>query len=133
MVRLCVPVGLTFAHLVLSGCSYRQQVDLARWREYRSAPGSTTAEEFSRTAITRSSSVHARLPQTTISRAKDGRDEVQLVGTVGQSPRTIVDNEPKHLRPWPKRGTPEFEQLQAEEIEQENRIKSAIHGICRGC
>ena len=37
------------------------------------------------------------------------------------------------VRPWPKRGTPEFEQLQAEEIEQENRAKAAIHSICRGC
>jgi hypothetical protein len=40
---------------------------------------------------------------------------------------------PKHLRPWPKRGTPEFEQLQAEKIELENRARAVIHSICRGC
>src|SRR5215470_20072954 len=111
MIRVCVPVGLMFAHLVLTSCSSRPQVDLARWREYRSAPGSTTADELSRAANTQSSSVHARLPQSMVSRAGDARDEVQSVGTLGRNPR-VIDGEPKHMRPWPKRGTPEFEQLQ---------------------
>src|SRR5262245_23974116 len=109
MVRFCVSTGLMFAQLVLSGCSYRQQVDLAQWREYRSAAGTTTAEELSRPVRARSNSTQVRLPQTMISRAKDARDQVQSVGTVDQRPRTI-DVEPKHMRPWPNRGTPEFEQ-----------------------
>jgi hypothetical protein len=131
MVRVCVPAGLMLAHIVLAGCSHRQQVDLAQWREYRSAAGTTTAEELSRPAKTQTRSAQARLPQTMISRATDARDDVQPVGTVGQSPRTI--DGPKHMRPWPKRGTPEFEQLQAEEVEQENRAKAATRSICRGC
>ena len=37
------------------------------------------------------------------------------------------------IRPWPKRGTPEFEQLQAEELARERRIKEVLSSICRGC
>jgi hypothetical protein len=37
------------------------------------------------------------------------------------------------IRPWPKRGTPEFEQLQAEELAREQRIKEVLSSICRGC
>jgi hypothetical protein len=132
MVRFCVPAGLVVAHLVLSGCSHRQQVDLAQWREHRGTAGATTAEELSRPLKGRVNSTQARSPEATIFRAKkDAREEMEPVGTVGQSPRTI--DGPKHMRPWPKRGTPEFEQLQAEEIEQENRAKTAVHSICRGC
>jgi hypothetical protein len=37
------------------------------------------------------------------------------------------------IRPWPKRGTPEWDQLQAEEIAREQRIKDVLSSICRGC
>jgi len=131
MVRFCVSAGLIVAYLVVSGCSHRQQIDLAQWREYRGTAGGTTAEELSRPVKTRANSTQARPPQTMTSRAKDERDQLEPVGTVGRSTGTI--DSPKHMRPWPKRGTPEFEQLQAEEIEQENRVKAAVHSICRGC
>jgi len=36
-------------------------------------------------------------------------------------------------KPWPKRGTPEFDQLQAEELAREQRIKEVLSSICRGC
>src|SRR5262245_18926144 len=36
-------------------------------------------------------------------------------------------------RPWPKRGTPEWDQLQAEELAREQRIKEVLSSICRGC
>jgi len=127
MVRFCVLVGLMLTHLVLSGCSNRQQLDLTQWREYRP----TAAEKLSRPVTTSASAPQVRLPQAMISHASDAHDELESVGTVGRSTRTI--DEPKHMRPWPRRGTPEFEQLQAEEIEQENRVKAAIHNICRGC
>jgi hypothetical protein len=130
MVRFCVPAALMVAHLVLSGCSHRQQIDFAQWREYRSATEATTAE-LSRPAKTRANSVQTRSSQTMISRAWTARDEVGSAGTVGQTTRTT--DAPKHMRPWPKRGSPEFEQLQAEDIEQENRAKAATHSICRGC
>jgi hypothetical protein len=37
------------------------------------------------------------------------------------------------IRPWPKRGTPEWDQLQAEEIAREQRIKDVLGSICRSC
>ena len=119
MVRFCVPVGLMLAHLVLSDCSNRQQLDLTQWREY----DPTTAEEPSRPVKASVDPSQARSRQAT--------DADPKVGTVGRA--TGITDVPKHLRPWPKQGTPEFEQLQAEEIERENRAKAAIHSICRGC
>src|SRR5262245_8013190 len=127
MVRFCAPVGLLLAHLVLSGCSNRQQLDLTQWRDYRP----TTAEESSRPAKASAKSGTVRSQQAMHSRATDARAEVESVGTVGRATGTI--DGPKHLMPWPKRGTPEYEQLQAEEIEQETRVRAAIQSICRGC
>jgi hypothetical protein len=40
---------------------------------------------------------------------------------------------PNEIRPWPKRGTPEWNQLQAEELAREQRIKEVMSSICRGC
>jgi hypothetical protein len=40
---------------------------------------------------------------------------------------------PNAIRPWPKRGTPEWNQLQTEELAREQRIKEVMSSICRGC
>jgi hypothetical protein len=40
---------------------------------------------------------------------------------------------PGEIRPWPRRGTPEWDQLQAEEIAREQRIKEVLSSICRAC
>jgi hypothetical protein len=40
---------------------------------------------------------------------------------------------PNDIRPWPKRGTPEWSKLQAEELAREQRIKEVMSSICRGC
>jgi len=40
---------------------------------------------------------------------------------------------PSEIRPWPKRGTPEWNQLQAEELAREQRIKEVMSSICRAC
>src|SRR5262245_14178978 len=127
MVRFCVLAGLMLAHLALSACSNRQQLDLTQWREYRP----TTAEELSRPVKASANPPQVRSRQAMISRATDAEAEVESVGTVGRGTGTI--DGPKHLRPWPKRGTPEYERLQAEEIEQENKVRAAIQSICRGC
>jgi len=125
MDRFCVLAGLMLA--LLSGCSSRQQVDLTQWRDYRD----TSAEELSRPVKTSAKPSQARSIQAMAARATDAHAEVESVGTVGRAAGTI--DGPRHLRPWPKRGTPEFEQLQAEEIEQESRARAATHSICRGC
>jgi len=126
MVRFCVPAGLLLVHLVLTGCSNRQQVDLTQWRDYRATP----AEKWSR-PVKSVKPPQGQSAQVVNSRRIDAHDELESVGTIGRATGTI--DGPKQLRPWPKRGTPEYEQLQADEIEQENRVNAAIHNICRGC
>ena len=135
MLRVCIPVGLTIATLILPGCANRQQVDLSQWRDYRP----DTREELPpRTKVTmRSQEVPgAKSAGTKVAvRSQDApaakSDVVESVGTVGRANGTV--DGPRHMRPWPKRGTPEFEQLQAEEAEREARIRDAIRSICRGC
>jgi len=85
MVRFCVPVGLMLAHLVLSGCSNRQQLDLTQWREYRAA----TAEESSRSVKASPNPSQVRSRQAMISRATDAHAEVESGGTVGRATGTI--------------------------------------------
>ena len=51
-------------------------------------------------------------------------DAGDITGSMGRS---------NDVRPWPKRGTPEFDQLQAEELAREQRIKEVLSSICRGC
>jgi hypothetical protein len=35
--------------------------------------------------------------------------------------------------PWPSRGTPEYDQMLADEAERERRTEQAMRSICRGC
>jgi len=53
-----------------------------------------------------------------------------VTSTIGRSGDIKPSSE---IRPWPKRGTPEWDQLQAEEIAREQRIKDVLGSICRGC
>ena len=122
MARFCFPVGLLIATLVLPGCASRQQADLSQWRDYRAdteeePPARTKAASRSREAPGAKSAASSEVMET--------------VGTVGRTTATI--DGPRHLRPFPARGTPEHEQLRAEEIEQEERVNRAVNGICRGC
>jgi hypothetical protein len=135
MIRLCIPVGLTIATLILPGCANRQQVDLSQWRDYRPE---TREESTSRTKVTmrseevpgaKSAGTKVAMRSQVTPGAKS--DVVESTGTVGRATGTV--DGPSHMRPWPKRGTPEFEQLQAEEAEREARIRDAIRSICRGC
>jgi len=45
----------------------------------------------------------------------------------------ITGSTGRSSRPWPKRGTPEWDELQAEELAREQRIKEVLSSICRGC
>jgi hypothetical protein len=45
----------------------------------------------------------------------------------------ITGSTARSTRPWPKRGTPEWDELQAEELAREQRIKEVLSSICRGC
>jgi hypothetical protein len=37
------------------------------------------------------------------------------------------------IRPWPKRGTAEYDQIRKDELARERRINDALGSICRGC
>jgi len=39
----------------------------------------------------------------------------------------------EEFKPWHKRGTPEAQQLEAEQFAREQRLKEMINRICRGC
>jgi hypothetical protein len=45
----------------------------------------------------------------------------------------ITGSTARSTRPWPKRGTPEWDELQVEELAREQRIKEVLSSICRGC
>jgi hypothetical protein len=70
---------------------------------------------------------------------KDGTTSGSSVARRGIEPAAlnnsgdITSSIDRSGRPWPKRGTPEWDQLEAEEIAREQRIKEVLSSICRGC
>src|SRR5262249_43205165 len=105
---------------VSSACSNGYYVDLAEVRQRHAA----LAEQ-----------------QPTLKRVK--RPRARAAPAVPESQHEITSSAGPHshtamasgneFKPWPKRGTTEAEQLQAEEIKREQRINEVIHNICRGC
>jgi hypothetical protein len=124
MVRLLVTVWLMLASALLSGCSSGQQPDWSQWREYRPAPG-----EESSPPIKRSS--RSQQAASATAQAIPVLGDPESTGTVGRTAGPSA--QARDIRPWPKRGTPEWEQLQAEEAQSEKRVRDAIGSICRGC
>jgi len=61
-------------------------------------------------------------PRTT--RAVAAADAVEITGSLAPA---------ESVRPWPKRGTAEWNALQKEERDREERIRAVLHSICRGC
>jgi hypothetical protein len=59
------------------------------------------------------------------------RTQPAALTTAGDATGSIVRS--NDSRPWPKRGTPEYDQLQAEEVAREQRIKEVLSSICSGC
>src|SRR5262245_42207355 len=115
MMRAWMPVGLVCAGLILSGCSNWHYVDLAQWRQTNAAAADQSSRHV-KTSLGR--------PQASSPWAAAAQDAVESTATVGKS---------RPLKPWPKVGTPEWDQLQAEEMERERRVKEAVQSICRGC
>jgi len=83
--------------------------------------------------------LRAEAPQ--VQRVKHDVSPEPAVATQSVQPAALTDAgditgsiaRSKDIRPWPKRGTPEFDQLQAEELAREQRIKEVLGSICRGC
>jgi hypothetical protein len=99
----------------ISGCSNGYTVDPAQYRTQRLAVSERPVQ----------SAPTARRSQ---GRPVDvaGAADSEIVGTTGRS------ND--EMRPWPKRDTPEWKRLQAEEAERERRIGEMLRsGVCRAC
>ena len=112
VLRLSMLVGLALSSLILSGCSSGPTVDPTQWRPYRLA---TTTHDSQR-GVRRA----AQSPQAPTIQATGGQDGATTGAASGG-------------KPWPRRGTREWDELQAREAEQENRVNAVIHSICRGC
>src|SRR5262245_62642241 len=95
--RLSMLVGLALSNLILSGCSSGPNVDTTQWRPYRLA----TADDPPRPVRRAAPSPEARPIQ-----AAGGKD----AGTISGA---------SSLKPWPRRGTREWDELQAQAAEQD--------------
>ena len=103
---------------VISGCAGGYYVDPAdvRARQLASA-GRVSGPE--RTAVRVVSRSRAQ-PGSSAS-----QNDIDVTGATGRS---------DEAKPWPKRGTPEANRLQAEEAARDRRIGEMLrNGICRGC
>jgi hypothetical protein len=104
-------VGSTLLGLVVSGCS-NHQIDPARYRIYRPGLADGAAPSVaSQPSRVSAAPVSDRPP-----------DLSESTGSVSVQ---------REHRPWPRVGTPEWYELQAEEAEQEKRVQQAIASICR--
>ena len=121
MCRFATWLGLILATVILSGCVSTRPVDTSQYRLYR--PG-MEAETPRRVAAA------PRRPAPVLARDADG--EIPVTGTVAQSAAPSATQSTVN-RPWPRVGTPEWQQLEAEDAARERRIQDAINNICRGC
>ena len=116
--RCGVAICLLGVSAVVSGCAGGYYVDPADYVTNRPvrAQRIVASERDSALAVQRS---RTRLVEAARPKA---------LGTAGTTGR---GNE---LRPWPKRGTAEWDQLQAEEAAREQRIERILrNGVCKGC
>lgn len=125
--------------LVSSACSTGYDADLAELRqqhataaEPQSSAEQQPAAEQEPLAEQEPAVAAKRVKRPPAGTARASAPASQRDTTVGQESHTGMARG-NELKPWPKRGTPEAEQLQADEIKQEQRINELIHNICRGC
>jgi len=106
MIRFCTVLLLIGMGASLGGCASRN--------------------EAMRAGVQQPQRKHDVSPEPTVARQRT--QPATLTGDITGSIARSND-----IRPWPKRGTPEFDQLQAEELAREQRIKEVLSSICRGC
>jgi len=94
---------------ILCDCSSRHEVIRTEVRQQRPI----NDDEPSERAVARS-----RIPASAVT------DAAEVTGSIGRT---------GDIRPWPKRGTAEWDQLQAEELAREKRIKEVLNSICHAC
>jgi len=117
MMRFSALVGWVVTGVVLAGCSTGSRVDLAQFQRQRLAK-----QEEPRLA--QRTYGPSRRSATLTARARATQEPVETTGSAGRA---------DDAKPWPKRGTPEWDQVQADEAATERRVEQAIRSICRGC
>ena len=110
MIRSGLAIVLIGASAMLSGCAAGYYVNLAELPQRPTLGDRTPARVAARQAL------RASVPAST----SDS-------GTTGSIARASA------IRPWPKRGTAEWNQIQKDEAEREKRIAETLRSICRGC
>ena len=118
--RLRIAICLVGVSPFVSGCAGGYYVDPADYVANRPV----TATRIGIVASERDSAPPVQRSRTRLVEAA----RPKAMGTAGTTSRG------DELRPWPKRGTPELEKLQAEEAERERRIEQLLRrGVCTGC
>src|SRR5262245_55553844 len=107
MIRFGTALALIGIGAILCSCSSRQE---------------TVRAEFRQQPPIKDGDVHAV-----------ARRGIEPAGQNNPGDVTSSVRRTSEIRPWPKRGTPEWDQLQAEEIAREQRIKDVLTSICRSC
>ena len=121
MIRFGKALALIGIGAILCSCSSRHDAVRA---ELRQQPAIKDDEVPKRTAARRRIEPAAH---------SDSSDVTSTIGRSGDIRPSSDIKTSSEVRPWPKRGTPEWDQLQAEEIAREQRIKDVLGSICRGC
>ena len=120
MIRSIFAICLVAMGAILCGCSNGYYVDLAELRKRHPA----TAQDGPRVDVSRRRDNRATVIPATVMPAAGSPSATTGVRTIGHG---------DEARPWPNRGTPEWDRLQADEAEREKRIEQTLRSICRGC
>ena|SRR3977135_3293680 len=107
MIRFCTVLLLIGVGASLCGCASRHEAMRAEVQQPQRVKNDVSPE-----------------PAVATQRTQPAALTGDITGSIARS---------NDIRPWPKRGTPEFDQLQAEELAREQRIKEVLRSICRGC
>jgi hypothetical protein len=113
MIRLRLAVVLIGSATILAGCSSGYYVNLADVPQQAATRARASAQPVVRHTM----------------RAAAPEEAGEITGSVMRLDATRSDA----TRPWPKRGTAEFIQIQQDELAREERIKGAMQSVCRGC
>lgn len=118
MIRLRLAVVLIGSATILAGCSSGYYVNLADVPQQAATRARASAQPVVRHTM----------------RAAAPEEAGEITGSVMRLDATRSDAiRPNATRPWPKRGTAEFIQIQQDELAREERIKGAMQSVCRGC
>ncbi len=125
--------GLALAGLMLSACAGGPLVDRAELGQSRTGAVEAPARRVAHAPRPRRESRQAQRPERArvagpadTAFASEAPAPVETTGSIGS-------HRANQHRPMPFVGTPEWQQLQAEEAERERRIQRAMQNICRGC